>query len=51
MRRITSPSSRKPKDLCNWISSKAVRWLDSRTIVTPSARDLGQEKRVFIDSR
>jgi len=25
--------------------------LDSRTIVTPSARDLGQEKRVFIDSR
>jgi acetaldehyde dehydrogenase (acetylating) len=25
--------------------------LDSRSIVTPSARDLGQEKRVFIDSR
>jgi acetaldehyde dehydrogenase (acetylating) len=25
--------------------------LDSRTIVTPSARDLGEEKRVFIDSR
>jgi ethanolamine utilization cobalamin adenosyltransferase len=25
--------------------------LDSRTIVTPSARDLGQEKRVFVDSR
>jgi hypothetical protein len=24
--------------------------LDSRSIVTPSARDLGQEKRVFIDS-
>jgi acetaldehyde dehydrogenase (acetylating) len=25
--------------------------VDSRTIVTPSARDLGEEKRVFIDSR
>jgi ethanolamine utilization cobalamin adenosyltransferase len=23
--------------------------LDSRTIVTPSARDLGEEKRVFIE--
>jgi acetaldehyde dehydrogenase (acetylating) len=25
--------------------------LDSRTIVTPSARDLGEEKRVFVDAR
>jgi acetaldehyde dehydrogenase (acetylating) len=25
--------------------------LDSRTIVTPAARDLGEEKRVFIDAR
>jgi hypothetical protein len=25
--------------------------LDSRTIVTPAARDLGEEKRVFIESR
>jgi hypothetical protein len=25
--------------------------LDSRTIVTPAARDLGEEKRVFVDSR
>ena len=25
--------------------------LDSRSIVTPSARDLGDEKRVFVDSR
>ena len=25
--------------------------IDSRSIVTPSARDLGEEKRVFIDSR
>jgi acetaldehyde dehydrogenase (acetylating) len=25
--------------------------LDSRTIVTPAARDLGEEKRVFVDAR
>ena len=25
--------------------------LDSRTIVTPAARDLGEEKRIFIESR
>jgi hypothetical protein len=25
--------------------------LDSRTIVTPAARDLGEEKRVFVDTR
>jgi ethanolamine utilization cobalamin adenosyltransferase len=25
--------------------------LDSRTIVTPAARDLGEEKRIFVDSR
>ena len=25
--------------------------LDSRTIVTPAARDLGDEKRVFVDAR
>jgi len=25
--------------------------LDSRSIVTPAARDLGEEKRVFVDAR
>jgi hypothetical protein len=25
--------------------------IDSRSIVTPSARDLGEEKRIFVDSR
>lgn len=25
--------------------------LDSRTIVTPAARDLGDENRVFVDAR
>ncbi|KUM26538.1 hypothetical protein AU467_21745 [Mesorhizobium loti] len=36
MRRMISPSSRKPKDLCSWISSKDVRWLWVLTMTKPS---------------
>jgi acetaldehyde dehydrogenase (acetylating) len=57
-----SPTSRPPSDtsgraaefVCEEDVRQAVRTgqkivLDSRTIVTPSARDLGEEKRVFIE--
>jgi acetaldehyde dehydrogenase (acetylating) len=53
----TDSGSRKPAEfVCEEDVRQAVRAgvkivLDSRTIVTPAARDLGDEKRVFVDAR
>jgi acetaldehyde dehydrogenase (acetylating) len=51
-----APTSRRPAEfVCEEDVRQALRagqkiLLDSRSIVTPSARDLGEEKRVFIES-
>ena len=55
--RGSDPRTSKPAEfVCEEDVRQAVRTgakivLDSRTIVTPAARDLGEEKRVFIDAR
>jgi len=55
--RGSDPGTSKPAEfVCEEDVRQAVRTgakivLDSRTIVTPAARDLGEEKRVFIDAR
>jgi len=51
-----SASSRPAEFVCEEDVRQAVRagrkiLVDARSIVTPSARDLGDEKRIFIDSR
>jgi acetaldehyde dehydrogenase (acetylating) len=51
-----TPSRRAAEFVCEEDVRQALRAgvkivLDSRTIVTPAARDLGEEKRVFIDAR
>ena len=50
------PESRPAEFVCEEDVRQALRAgvkivLDSRTIVTPAARDLGEEKRVFVDAR
>jgi acetaldehyde dehydrogenase (acetylating) len=50
------PESRPAEFVCEEDVRQAVRsgrkiLLDARSIVTPSARDLGDEKRIFIESR
>jgi acetaldehyde dehydrogenase (acetylating) len=54
--RNPEPGTRPAEFVCEEDVRQAVRAgvkivLDSRTIVTPAARDLGDEKRVFIDAR
>jgi hypothetical protein len=55
--RGADPSTSKPAEfVCEEDVRQALRTgakivLDSRTIVTPAARDLGEEKRVFVDAR
>lgn len=55
--RGSDPRTQRPAEfVCEEDVRQAVRAgvkivLDSRTIVTPAARDLGDEKRVFIDAR
>src|SRR5687768_8259811 len=55
--RGSDPSTQRPADfVCEDDVRQALRTglkivLDSRTIVTPAARDLGEEKRVFVDAR
>jgi len=52
-----TPGSQRPaefvceEDVRQALRSGAKIVLDSRTIVTPAARDLGEEKRIFIDAR
>jgi acetaldehyde dehydrogenase (acetylating) len=55
--RGSDPGAQRPAEfVCEEDVRQAVRSgvkivLDSRTIVTPAARDLGDEKRIFIDAR